>query len=181
MKQLTTGLFTSRSDAAKAINHIHNKLKIPAEDISFIYRNSEGELKEVKSKKVVSSTPAEGAGKGAVIGGALGALAGIAIVTGLVPVLGAVVATGPIAAALGLAGAVGVGTTTAGILTGAAAGGLIGALANLGVGKEKAQRYEDRVVAGEVLVAVYADEKLNVLKELEECGATDVESFTPQV
>ena len=72
-------------------------------------------------------------------------------------------------------------TATAGVLTGAAAGGLIGALANLGVGQEKAKQYEDRVMAGDVLVVVHADRDIDVAQELENNGATDVQVFSPTV
>ncbi|MEK7080093.1 MAG: hypothetical protein AAB901_02275, partial [Patescibacteria group bacterium] len=146
MKKFTIGVFGAREDAEKAINRIHNELGVPSSDISYLYKNTEGDVHEIHAGDVASDTPVEGATKGAAIGGALGAIAGIAAVAGIIPVVGPLFAAGPLAVALGLTGAV--GTTAAGALTGAAAGGLIGALANMGVGEENAKRYAD--VAGVV-------------------------------
>lgn len=179
MKKFTVGVFGAREDAEKAINRLHNELSIPNEDISYLYRNSDGEVHEVDAHHIATDTPAEGAGKGAAIGGTIGVLAGIAAVAGVIPVVGPLFAAGPIAAALGLTGAV--GTAAAGALTGAAAGGLVGALANMGVGEERAQRYADRVSAGDVLVAAYAEEGTGVRELLEECGALDTESYALKV
>lgn len=179
MKKFTIGVFGAREDAEKAINELHNTLKVDTSDISYIYRNHEGEVHELKADDIATSTPVEGAGKGAAIGGTLGALAGIAAVAGAIPVVGPLFAAGPIAAALGFTGAL--GTTVAGAATGAAAGGLIGALATLGVGEENAQRYADRVQAGDVLVAAYADESVDVHQLFLDCGALETEAYTLRV
>lgn len=179
MKRLNIGIFTNREDAEKAINYVHNQLGIANDDISFLYRNQEGEVREVAAGDVSSKTPAEGAEKGAVIGGGIGALAGIAAVAGFMPVVGPLFAAGPLAAALGFTGAV--GTAVAGAATGAAAGGIIGALANLGIGKEHAQRYADRVNAGDVLVSAYADEGIDVRAAFTECGALETEAYAATV
>ncbi|HYF29086.1 MAG TPA: hypothetical protein VEA36_01825 [Candidatus Paceibacterota bacterium] len=175
MKKFTIGMFGAREDAEKAINRLHNELKVPTDDISYIYRNSEGEVHEVEASNIATSTPVEGAGKGAVVGGALGAIAGLATVAGVIPVIGPLFAAGPLAAALGLTGAI--GTTAAGAATGAAAGGLIGALSNMGIGQEHAQRYADRVNAGDILLATYADENVDAEALLEDSGAIDVETY----
>jgi uncharacterized membrane protein len=177
MKKLTAAIFESRDAAEKAINYIHNEMRVPTDDISFIYRNTEGEVKEVSSERVTSSTSAEGARKGATIGGTLGVLVGLAVVAGVIPVIGPILAAGPIVTALGISGAV--GTAAAGALTGAAAGGLIGALANMGIGKENAQRYADRVAAGNILVIVYADEGVGITSALKNMGAMEVEAYVP--
>ncbi|MES2994695.1 MAG: DUF1269 domain-containing protein [Patescibacteria group bacterium] len=179
MKKFTVGVFAAREDAEKAINRLHNELTIPNEDISYLYRNSEGEVREVHAEHIATSTPVEGAGKGAAVGGAIGALAGIAAVAGVIPVIGPLFAAGPLAVALGLTGAV--GTTAAGAMTGAAAGGLIGALANMGIGEERAQRYADRVSAGDILVAAYADEGTDVQSLLTDAGALETETYSLKV
>ncbi|HEX2792335.1 MAG TPA: hypothetical protein VHO23_01285 [Candidatus Paceibacterota bacterium] len=179
MKKFTVGVFVAREDAEKAINRLHNELHVSTDDISYLYRNSDGEVKEVEAHDVATDTPTEGAGKGAAIGGTIGALAGIAAVAGIIPVVGPLFAAGPLAVALGLTGAA--GTTAAGAVTGAAAGGLIGALANMGIGEERAQRYADRVNAGDVLVATYAEEDIGARALLEECGALETESYSLKV
>jgi uncharacterized membrane protein len=89
--------------------------------------------------------------------------------------VGPLFAAGPLAAALGLTGAV--GTTAAGAATGAAAGGVIGALVNIGVTEEHAKQYEDRVNAGDVLVAVHAEEDIDVAGLLTGAGALEVNVY----
>jgi uncharacterized membrane protein len=175
MKKFTIGIFANREDAEKAINSLHNTLGVDNDDISYIFRNTEGEVREVSPGDITTNTPVEGAEKGAAIGGAVGALAGIAAVAGVIPVVGPLFAAGPLAAALGLTGAV--GTTVAGAATGAVAGGLIGALVNLGVGEENAQRYADRVHAGNVLVSAYAEEDKDVHTLFVEHGALETEAY----
>lgn len=176
MKQYTIGVFTAREDAERAIERLHNDLSIGAEEISYVYRNTDGEIKEVNADEVSTKTSAEGAKQGAKIGGSIGAVLGLATVAGVLPIIGPIFVAGPLAAALGL-GAGALGTTAAGAITGAAAGGLIGALIPLGVSEGKAKAYEDRVLAGNVLVAVHADEEKDVLAVLGECGATDLEAY----
>ncbi|MDB5259112.1 MAG: signal transduction histidine kinase, LytS [Candidatus Taylorbacteria bacterium] len=181
MKHLITGIFESRDAAEKAINHIHNELKIPNEDISFIYRNTKGEIREVDTSAISTNTPAEGAKTGAAVGGTLGAIAGLAVVAGLIPVIGPVFVAGTLASALGIGLTGAVGTTIAGALTGAAAGGLVGSLASMGVGKENAQRYADRVLAGDILVAVYSTDPANVATLMDKTGAVEINKYAPKI
>lgn len=179
MKTLTIGIFNAREDAEKAINRLHAEQKIENDDISYIYRNTEGEIKELDSSEVSGKTLAEGAKKGAKVGGAVGALAGIAAVAGIIPGIGPLLVAGPLVSLLGLTGAV--GAAASGAVVGAAAGGIIGALANLGVPKERAKAYSDRVEAGDILVTVNAEDTDNVERILVDCGAEDVETFRPAV
>jgi len=174
MKHMTVGLFSDRSNAEAAINRLHNELKIPTDDISYIYRNIDGDVQEVDAGDIASDTPKEGAGKGAIVGGTIGAIAGLATVAGIIPVIGPLFAAGPLAAALGLTGAV--GATAASAATGAAAGGVIGALANLGIGKEKAQHYADRVREGDILIAAHTEHDARSV--LEACGAVDTDVYS---
>src|SRR5579864_741408 len=85
-----------------------------------------------------------GAGSDAVIGGALGWLAGI----GALAVRGAwpFIAAGPIMAAL------------AGMGAGAALGGIAGALIGLGMPAYEAERYDGRMRKGSILLSVHADD-----------------------
>jgi uncharacterized membrane protein len=177
MKQITVGVFADRPTAEEAINRAHKELHIPDDEISYVYKNLQGEIKEVDSDDVTTDTPKEGAGKGAMIGGVLGAIAGIVGIAGALPIVGPLVAGGAIASALGLTGAV--GATAAGAVVGAATGGIIGALVNLGVGKEHAQHYEDRVKEGDVLVITHSDENAQAL--FMEVGALEAESYAVTV
>ena len=179
MKKHTIGVFAQREDAEKVINHIHNELSVSNDQISYMYRNTENEIKEVEADDISSNTPREGAEKGAKTGAVIGALAGIAAVAGIVPVVGPLFAAGPVLTALGIGGAV--GTTAAGAVGGAAVGGIIGALANLGVGKERAKQYEDDVMSGNVIVMVHADDDMPVETAMREHGAMNVETYTVNV
>lgn len=87
---------------------------------------------------------AVGATTGAVVGGAAGLIASLAGLT--IPVVGPILAAGPIVAMLSGAG------------VGAVAGGLIGALVNLGVPEEEARVYEEAVKRGGTLVTLKAED-----------------------
>src|SRR5258708_391312 len=77
---------------------------------------------------------ATGAGSGAVVGGALGWLAGIGALS--IPGLGPFIAAGPIMGML------------AGVGAGGAVGGLAGGLIGLGIPEYEAKRYEGRIKEG---------------------------------
>src|SRR4051812_17776432 len=115
------------------------------EDISVLFPENLGskELATVKSTKAPEGV-ASGAGSGAVLGGALGWLAGIGAFA--IPGIGPFIAAGPIVAALAGVGAAG------------AAGGLIGALVGVGVPEYEAEQYEGRLRKGHLLVSVHSDD-----------------------
>src|SRR5205085_7644491 len=87
---------------------------------------------------------AAGAGTGAVIGGALGWLAGIGALA--IPGAGPFIAAGPIMAAL------------AGVGVGGAIGGITGALVGMGIPEYEAKRYEGRIREGGILLSVHSDD-----------------------
>src|SRR5215831_6686491 len=106
-----------------------------------------------------------GAGTGAVVGGALGWLAGIGALA--IPGVGPFIAAGPIMAAL------------AGVGVGGAVGGVTGALIGMGIPEYEAKRYEGRVKTGGILLSVHCDNSEWTKKAkqiLEETGAEDVSS-----
>jgi hypothetical protein len=172
MKKQIFGLFAGTDAADKAINAVHNNFGIDKEEISYVYRNDDGEKVEGTADDVATDTPAEGAKDGAKVGGVIGAVIGLAAVAGLAGPLGPVLAAGPIATALGIGGAV--GTTATGAVAGAAVGGLVGALTHLGLGEEDARHYDERLKAGDVLVSVHTDQENDVVEVLTEHGAMDI-------
>jgi hypothetical protein len=104
-----------------------------------------------------------GAGTGAVIGGALGWLAGIGTLA--VPGLGPLIAAGPIMAAL------------SGAAVGGGVGGLTGALIGMGIPEFEAKRYEGKVKNGSALLSVHSDssEATDQAKKIFEAeGAEDI-------
>jgi len=143
-EKLVTGLFMDSDQAGEAVAEL--KQKGYTKDISFISRDfKDGEVKSHQVKEDIT----EGAATGAATGGVIGGLAGIAAgaVSLVVPGIGPLVIAGPLAAAWGLTGSA----------LGALAGGLVGALVDAGIPKKEAERFKERIVAGDVLVAVTTD------------------------
>lgn len=180
MKEIVIALFSAREDAEKTVQMLHHDVGIDVAEISYLYKTIDGQEKEIDTESLVSDTPAEGAGKGALIGGGLGTVAGIITIAGLVPVIGPIFAAGPLVAALGI-GAGAVGTTAAGAVTGAAAGGLIGALVAWGTPEEVAKSYEERVLAGDILVAVHTEKPDEVRAVMESNNALEVNQYAISV
>ena len=104
-----------------------------------------------------------GASTGAIIGGALGWLAGIGALA--IPGIGPFIAAGPIVAMLSGIGAAGV------------VGGFAGALIGIGIPEYEAKRYEGRIRNGGILLSVHCDNSdwtRRAREVLENTGATDI-------
>lgn len=135
-------------------------------DVSVLLPENLGskDLATLKATKAPEGT-ATGATSGAVVGGALGWLAGIGALA--IPGLGPFIAAGPIMAML------------AGIGVGGAVGGLTGALIGLGIPEYEAKRYEGRIEKGGILLSVHCDNSdwVKRAKEiLQGTGAEDISS-----
>jgi hypothetical protein len=125
---------------------------------------SNKEFAHKKDTKAPEGT-ATGATAGAVIGGALGWLAGIGALA--IPGLGPFIAAGPIMGALG------------GIGAGGVLGGIVGALVGMGIPEYEAKRYEGMIKDGGMLLSVHSDNSdwTKRAKEiLEQTGARDISS-----
>lgn len=146
----TLATFFTKLQAEKAINQLREE-GVPDSDISCLYTNEEGKLKDEETTEKVES----GAATGAVTGGAIGVIAGLVVANGVLPGLGTLFVAGPLVTALGIAG--GAATTVAGAATGAVAGGLVGALLNLGVKEGDAELYQKFVKKGDILLVVKSD------------------------
>ncbi|HYF04555.1 MAG TPA: general stress protein [Patescibacteria group bacterium] len=145
------GVFDTRHDAEHVIEDLR-KLDIPDRDITFVASDKSGmTIPTPETGKNI----AKGVGSGAVTGGVIGAIAGLVVANGILPGLGTLFVAGPLAAALGFTGAA--ATTAAAVLTGAAAGGLIGAFGGIGVSQEEAKMYEQRVKKGDIVVGTVID------------------------
>ena len=104
-----------------------------------------------------------GATAGGVTGGVLGLLAGVGALA--IPGVGPFIAAGPIMAAL------------SGAALGATTGGLVGGLIGLGIPEIEAKRYEQKLRAGNYLVAVDArdSDQVDRAKEIfKSAGAEDI-------
>jgi len=143
---MVTGMFEDRESTERAFTALKEK-GYTKDDINIIMSNEtrkkffSGNVNE----REIGTKAAEDAGKGSVIGGTVGAVAGVLAALGtsiVVPGLGLLIA-GPLAA--GLAGA-GAGSIT---------GGIIGALVGAGIPEEKAKLYETGVKNGHVVMGVH--------------------------
>jgi hypothetical protein len=135
-----------------------------ADDVSALFpdKNVTRDLGHEKHSKVSEGTAA-GAGVGAVLGGALGWLAGIGALA--IPGMGPFIAAGPIMAAL------------SGAAVGGGIGGVTGALIGMGFPEYEAKQYEGKLRDGNILLSVHT-ENGQVAKRAEEIfknlGATDI-------
>jgi hypothetical protein len=133
-------------------------------DISVLMPENVGTKDFVHKKETKAPEGATtGVASGAVIGGALGWLAGIGALA--IPGLGPFIAAGPIMGLLAGAGA------------GGAVGGVAGALIGMGIPEYEAKRYEGRVKTGGILLSVHCDSSEWVKRGktiLEQTGAEEI-------
>ncbi len=177
---MTLGVFNARDGAENAIDALHRNLKIEVGDVSYLYRNADGKVYEVRADEVHRNTAVERAMIGTLMGALFGAVAGIATVVGVIPVFGPIFAAGPLLNMFGL-GAGPFGTTVVAVATGTIVGSFLGAIANVVAYEPKIKEQQDKAIAGGVLVAVYAQEHHAVEAVLAQFGATTVESYSPSV
>jgi hypothetical protein len=140
MATLISGTFADHATAHEAVERLR-AAGIPSADISIIVRDGDSAAPGAAEQPPSETPPATV--KGAEIGGISGLLIGLGALTvpGSLPIL----AAGPVLAALG------------GAAVGAAVGGFVGALEELGVPQEHATRYAADVERGHVLLAVRTD------------------------
>ncbi len=134
-------------------------------DISVLMADKRGtrEFAHENNTKAPEGTAA-GVGTGAVVGGALGWLAGIGALA--IPGLGPFIAAGPIMAAL--SGAAVVGTL----------GGITGALIGMGIPEFEAKRYEGKVKSGSSLISIHCDNSEEVSRAQRICEASGAEDIS---
>jgi outer membrane lipoprotein SlyB len=155
------GVYESLADAQQAVERLLREGVRP-DDVSIV-----GNLEhETAVHGFVSPAEAakEGAGRGAVVGGLFGLLAGTAFF--FVPGVGPLVVLGPLASAL-----VGAGE-------GALTGGIFGAILGKIMEKQRIPRYEQQVKDGKYLVVVRTDpDSLERIQEaVQGTAATEVET-----
>lgn len=161
-KNYLTGSFRDRTSAERAYNRLRER-GYTDDEINIImsdetrrkYFESDSDFGDRTRENVrdtdrdVSDTEfgnkvMEGVGTGSAIGGAVGATAGIIAALGtslVIPGLGLVIA-GPIAAGLAGAGA------------GGLTGGLVGALVGAGIPKDRAEKHENDLREGDIVMGV---------------------------
>jgi len=148
--KITTGIYETHAQADGAIMEL-KAFGIANADISYIYINNKGSIKDATTGDKVASSIGNAATAGAIVG----AVAGLIVANGILPGIGSLFAAGPLAVALGLTG--GVGTTVAGAATGLVAGGIVGSFVNLGIDNTDAILYETLVRKGDILIIIRSD------------------------
>jgi len=159
------GIYSNRSNVEDCVD-VLKAAGFRNTDISVLFPNNSGS-KDFAHEKSTKAPEGAGAGgtSGAVLGGALGWLAGIGALA--IPGVGPFIAAGPIIGALG------------GIGVGGAVGGLTGALIGAGIPEYEAKRYEGRIRKGGILLSVHCDDSdwvRRAEKILKDTGADDIAS-----
>lgn len=159
------GIYPSQASAEAAVDTLKNA-GYRNTDISVLFPDNQGTKDFAVEKETKAPEGAATGGlSGAVLGGALGWLAGIGALA--IPGVGPFIAAGPI---MGLLSGIGVGS---------ALGGLAGALIGMGIPEYEAKRYEGRIRKGGILLSVHCDNNDWVKRGiaiLEQTGAEDVSS-----
>lgn len=136
------GVFADASRAQQAVQALRNA-GFTEDQIGVIGRDSRGTTVGVNDDDS-ESYAAEGPATGVAAGAGLGALWGLGILAGVMPVIGPAIAGGALAAVLSSAAA------------GAAAAGLGGALVGMGIPKDEAEYYESEFQTGRTIVTIHA-------------------------
>jgi uncharacterized membrane protein len=152
------GLFESEKQAENAISSLREQGF--SEEISLLAADS-GKNGSRNSK---SGNGSKGIATGVGAGGVLGGITGLAMGAGalVIPGIGPMLAMGPIA----------------GLLSGAATGGIAGGLINWGIPTNRGNYYESKIKEGKIMTAVRSkEEKVDkAAKIMREKGAFDVEA-----
>jgi len=159
------GIYSDQATVADAVEAL-KAAGFRSTDISVLYPENLGskDFGHERHSKAPEGAVA-GGGSGAVIGAAVGWLAGAGAL--MVPGMEPLAAAGPV---MGMLGGMGVGVTL---------GGVTGALVGSGIPEYEAKRYEGRVRRGGILVSVHCDNASwakTARRVLKQTGAHDISS-----
>ena len=138
------GVFEDKTHANKAITELH-QAGFTQSQIGVLMQHAEGAGNIPATEQ--DSHAASGALTGALTGLGLGALAGLGVLAGVIPVVGPAIAAGTLGVILSNAAA------------GAGIVGLVGALVGSGIPEHEAKYYQGELEAGRSVVTVNADRK----------------------
>src|SRR6266852_6224432 len=138
MKNTVYCIASTEPQANDILMHLRN-LGFSSSEVSVLFK-----AKETKNISMKEDAVRE-AEKGGLVGGALGALAGLTIFTA--PILGPLAIAGPIIAALG-------GAAVGGVVGGLAGG--TGALTHIGIPEHATARLQQQIAEGAILIAVHS-------------------------
>ncbi len=161
MKDTVYCVATSEEQANAILTHLR-KLGFSSSEVSIL-------LKDKRTKNIsVKEDAVRGVEKGGLVGGALGALAGLTALP--FPVVGAMLAAGPIIAAIG-------GAAVGGVVGGLAGGS--GALTRIGVPEDATPRLEQQLHDGGILIVVHSDDPVRrdrAVRVFKSSGADEIYS-----
>src|SRR6476469_2879641 len=138
------GVFEDRLHANQAITEL-NQAGFSVADIGVAMRHAEGVADAAHTEH--DSDTVSGGLTGALTGLGLGALAGLGVLAGVIPVIGPALAAGTLGVILSNAAA------------GAGIAGLVGALVGAGLPEHEAKFYHDEFEAGRTIVTVRTMDK----------------------
>lgn len=164
MAKTVVGLFDTSRQAQDAVQDLINS-GFKRDDISMVASKEEEQAVKGKGE---GGGAAQGAATGALVGGVAGLLVSVTALA--IPGIGPIIAAGPLASLLASTG------------IGAAAGGIIGGLAKIGVPEEEAHRYSEGVRRGGTLVTLTADDASaeRAVDIMNRHGAVDIERRAAQ-
>jgi hypothetical protein len=164
--QSVVATYLSHYDAEAAVRRLSDA-GLPINHISIIGRNFETR-EDIQGFYRPADAALQGAGQGAWFGGLFGLVLG-AFGFFVIPVVGPLLILGPFAGMI------------AGALGGAGVGALINGLMALGIPREQAIKYQERLQAGEFLVVVHgsADEAVKAHEVLEGTAQTHLQAHGP--
>lgn len=164
---IVSAVFDNQMQAEQCVTQLRAN-GVPDDAISIISQHG-GQVSTTHADGSVAEEHADDKGsgmlKGALAGGAVGALFGLAAF--MIPGVGPFITAGAFASALGTAG----GAAASGAIVGATAGGLAGLMMNYGVSEEDAHMYEQRLSQGGVVVLVDTSKAPNASQVHQVLGA----------
>lgn len=162
MAHFIAGLFEDSTKAGHAISDLIARGY--TKDISVISKQWNGFSLDIKSHQI-KEDPSDGATMGAIAGGIVGGLGALLAGLTAIAIPGGLFIVGPLA------------ITIAAVFAGAAVGGLVGVLVDLGIPEKQAELFTDQIAAGQTLAAVTVghDKEESVVEILGKHGATEAE------
>jgi uncharacterized protein (TIGR02271 family) len=163
-KQRSTvvGVFEDRQAADRAVAEL-KRAGFRDDQIGVAMRHTEGATGVTATGGTGETYAEEGGVTGVLTGLGLGALAGLGVLSGVIPVIGPAIAAGTLGVILSNAAA------------GAAVAGLAGALIGYGIPEEEAKYYHGEFEAGRTIVTVTADGRYDeAYAILQQYGAYDM-------
>jgi uncharacterized protein (TIGR02271 family) len=143
-RSTVVGVFEDRTHADQAVAEL-KRSGFRDDQIGVAMRHAAGSTAATATADTGETYAEEGATTGVLTGLGLGALAGLGILSGFIPVVGPAIAGGTLGIILSNAAA------------GAAVAGLAGALIGYGIPEEEAKYYHGEFEAGRTIVTVQAD------------------------